>query len=148
MELVYKDTPWGDITIKDTWPEWQQRMWLDYLKGYKPVNSFLPTFEEQHYSRLPDAPPLPLNPDYYATEDTAVEVMRMFDAASIGLYHPANSDGTERWLVFTDGTALNAGQLAAQFSRNPYDVAVLNCKRGIAEARSGGQKLPAVEAQP
>lgn len=131
--------------------------WLKLLLGLlnpQPVGPppFVPTFEGQHYVTGLNQIPVPLNPEYFADERTALEIMKRFKGervASIpftGSGGPEKSDARERWVVWSDGIACNAGKLAAYFTRNPEDkfprVAENAVWHDIAGARTSGQKLP------
>lgn len=134
-------------------PQWLIDL-LAALAGPKPAGPppFEPTFEGQHYVTGANGIPVPLNIDYFATEETAMEVARRFGGDHVagvkyqGSGGPEQTDARERWVVFRDGIACNAGLLAAQFRRNPEDVyphvAENACWHDIASARASGQKLP------
>ncbi len=114
--------------------------------------SWVPTFEPQDYVTGVSGVPVPLNVEYFATEETAEEVMKRSMATSVasvpyaGAGGPEQSTAMERWVVFSDGTACNAGLLAAHFLHSPEKefpgVAEHAMWHDIDSARVAGQKLP------
>lgn len=96
-----------------------------------------------------------LNPDYFATAETAEWIMRRFGAKEwFERVAPGNegpiytASHKERWLRFEDGLEVNAGILAAYFKRMPqesfpgladrfvYDYIALARREKEAEARA------------
>ncbi len=128
--------------------------WYGYWpSGFGPdaKPAWVPTFEPQQFVST-DLGSVVLNPDYFATQETAMEIMKRFGADSVqsvkyqGSGGPVTSSARERWVAWRDGIACNAGTLAAQFKRNPEDVAPHvaenACWNLIAGARAQGQRLP------
>lgn len=151
-DLVFRNTPYGTVTIFESWPLWQKKVWLDVL-GVPQPPAYVPTFEPVHF--VTDGPTgisVPLNPELFATEETALEMVKRFGADRVASVKYQGSGGgesstaRERWIVFRDGTALNAGDLAVNFKQNPDDlypnVAHNACLADIDSARKDGQKLP------
>jgi hypothetical protein len=69
-----------------------------------------------------------LNPDYFATAETAEWIMRRFGAREWFERVAPGNEGPiytcshkERWVRFWDGLEMNAGILAAYFKRMPED---------------------------
>jgi len=107
--------------------------WDDFWAQFappKPIGPppFVPAYE-QHYVYV-IAPPggsdkQPLNPWYFATEATAMETMKRLTADHIeqrpygGAGGPNTATGLERWLVWRNGVAINAGLMASYWTRNP-----------------------------
>ncbi len=67
-----------------------------------------------------------MNPDYFATQETAEWMMQRFGAREVFERVAPGNEGPlytcsekERWIRFDDGTEMNAGILAAIFVRNP-----------------------------
>ncbi len=146
-DLVFANVPgWGTITIKESWPDAIKQMWLKAL-GFEsaPAGPWVPTFEAQHYSQLPDSPPVPLAITDFATSDTAQEVAKR-TGSSVASVKLAYGGGSQWWVTFSDGTAVIAGRLADQWLRNPEDqfpnVATNAVDHDIATARAAGQRLP------
>lgn len=143
----------GDIQINTEWPKQILDMWKDVLGQLADslistaTNPFVPTFESQQFSQLPDSPPVPLAITEFATQATADELAKRFGATVVGIVPPyAVGSPVQDWLVWPDGTAINAGVLAAYYQNSPEDkfpnVAKGQVEKGIADARAAGQKLP------
>jgi hypothetical protein len=140
-------------------PSWQQAMWLAIL-GPPPPPPFTPTFEDPGYVVATDGSGASsaLNKFYFATEETATKMMELFDAAQVvsipylGVGGVFSTNAEERWLVWSDGIACNAGILAAYYTRNPEDrfpnVAKNAVLQMINSARMAGQQLPGRSASP
>lgn len=150
MDQVFRNTPYGTVTITDSMPQWLKDVWITLLtnSGLKPQHPpLVPTYEEQHYSHLPDSPPQPLNRHYFATEETAIELMHRFAAAKVVSVKKewTEPEAFERWLVWPDSVAVNAGMLADEFDRNPEDqypnVAQNAAQTQIDEARAKGRTI-------
>lgn len=100
----------------------------------KPVESkpkveyFKPTFEKPvGYGPFGYTNPY-MNPDFFATEETAEWVMNRFGAKEVYERAAPGNEGPfftcsklQRWIRFEDGTEVNAGFLAAFFVRNPEE---------------------------
>ncbi len=149
-DLIFKNTPWGDVTLTESMPAWQKNVWITILtsSGFLPQKPpFVPTYEEVHYSQAdPQVPPSPLSIYYFASEETAIELMHRFGAEQVAMVKKAHTvpPAYERWLVFPDGIAVNAGQLAWDFIRNPEDQSVSaeqEAKARIDEARAKNYTL-------
>lgn len=94
-----------------------------------PVEYFRPTFEKPvgygpggYQNRF-------LNPDYFATVETAAWIMARFGAREWFERIAPGNEGPlytcshkERWIRFDDGLEMNAGILAAYFKRMPEDL--------------------------
>ncbi len=149
-DMIFRGTPYGDpFIIRDSWPQWQKDMWLEALGAAIPEPPVLvPTFEEQHFSQGGSEAPTPLNPDYFATQETAIALMRRFNATQVSSVPKqyTTPPAAERYLVWPDGIAVNAGLLAKQFVLNAANqrVAAANCESLIANQRRAGTKLPTV----
>ena len=120
--MSYITTPWGDVWIGP---------------GPKPVEApvaptpskpvpFIPAFETHVVQNELTGVEYPLNPDYFATPETADFLMKKFFAHFVSLRPsganggPFKVDGMERWLEF--GTfSVNAGIIASYYARNPED---------------------------
>lgn len=88
---------------------------------------YVPTFEPQAYIQSGPYRNM-LNMKYFATEQTALEMMERFGAERIEERpYPAlmGNDGTDaapqRILAWADGLKMNAGVMADYFIRNPED---------------------------
>ncbi len=87
------------------------------------LSDFQPTFEQAAVHGPYGGEQL-LNSDYFATQETAEWIMKRFGAVAV-FFKPYEGTGggytapQERWLRFSDGTEMNAGNLAAYFVRNP-----------------------------
>lgn len=140
-------------------PSWQQSMWLAIL-GPPPPPPFTPTFDDPGSVVATDGSGASssLNRYYFATTATAAEMMERFDAVQVVSIPYLGSGGVfatnaeERWLVWSDGIAINAGILAAYYIRNPEDrfpnVARNLILQAINSARVNGQKLPSRSRAP
>jgi len=127
------------------------RMSFAYVTLTAPVQTFQPTFEKvTGYGpggyRNPH-----MNPDYFATRETAEWIRARFGAREVFERVAPGNEGPfftaskkERWIRFEDGTEINAGQLASIFIRNPEaafpGLAERIAKDNIAVARTA-QKL-------
>lgn len=90
------------------------------------IEYFQPTFEQPigygpggYQNRF-------MNPDYFATRETAEWIMKKFGAREVFERIAPGNEGPfytcsikERWVRFEDGTEMNAGILASIFVRNP-----------------------------
>lgn len=153
-DVYYFKSSFGNpFIVKGSWPESIRQMWADAMaaEGVSPAPApLVPTFEEGLTVRTGDVE-TPLNSEYFATEETADQIMKRFGADHVALVPYVGADGVvnfsdakERWVVFRDGTAINAGKLATYFKNNPelqfHGVAENLAWRAIAQ--SAGQKLP------
>lgn len=154
-DLYFYDSPYGNpYVVPASTPQVVRDMWIQIMKeaGCSPAQSFTPTFEKATVVNSLDGTSMNLNSDYFATEETAVAIMKRFGADRIALVPyagsggPFSSESKERWVVWKDGTAINAGLLAALFQNSPENqfphVAENSAWRSIAGARAAGQKLP------
>ena len=154
MSETYRNTPWGDVTIEDSWPEWRQKMWRDVL-GAPPIPFWVPTFETGNVIHWIDnsgqQQTIEVDTRRFATEATAQELLRRFNANHVarvpweGAGGPTFTTAWERWLVFTDGIAVNAGLMAVPFafiSPTNSKAATAQAQKVIDDARSIQQKLP------
>ncbi len=155
MNQVYKNTPWGNVTIYDTWPLWQQKIWFDMLAqaGCLPqAPAWIPTFDPPYTITTENGIKIILDPHNFATEATCYELIRRFGADHIALTPFGGSGGpnvgptNQRWIVWVDGIAIPAGWLARHFVSNPEDeyphVAENACWHDINDTRRSGQRLP------
>ncbi len=104
------------------------RMTFAYQVLTAPVQTFKPTFEQvTGYGPYNYRNPR-MNPDYFATAETAEWIRKRFGAREVferiapgneGPFYTASHK--ERWVRFDDGTKMNAGIMAAYFIRNPED---------------------------
>lgn len=151
-DLVFRGTPWGDITVKDSWPPWQRKMWLELL-GVPQSPAFVPVFEDQHTVTDDLGNSSALNRDYFADEATANTLAQKLGAVQVSSVKYQGAGGVfsagdvrERWLVFKDGTACNAGLVAKLYTNSPEDlfpnVAYRAALAAVESARAGGLKLP------
>lgn len=147
-------TTWADILKMDPAV---QKLWFAMV-GTPPAAAWVPTYEEQHFVTVAlgngTSQTVPLNPQYFATDLTAKELMRRFDASYIALV-PWNQGGPDvtsamqRYLVWQDGIAINAGMLASNYDAdrapetgpNP-GLADKMSWDAISRARQRGEKLP------
>ncbi len=150
--ITLRNVPnFGDVPINTDWPPEIIKMWKDALGEFfdsmitGASGAWVPTFEAQHYSQLPDSPPVPLAITDFATSDTAQEVAKRTGSSVASVKLPYGG-GSQWWVVFSDGTAIVAGRLADQWLRNPEDqfpnVAKNAVDHDIATARAAGQRLP------
>ncbi len=147
-DKVYRNVPYGNgtITIKDEWPQKIKDMWLAALGPYTPEPPpFVPQFEPQAFSESPNSPPMPMNIEDYATQETADELGRRFGATVVSIGLPY-STARQLWLQWPDGTGEIAGRLAAFYVNNPEDkfphYAENLCWRAIAANRIMGIHVP------
>lgn len=153
-DLYFFNSPYGNpFVVKGSWPESVRQMWIDAMaeSGISAADpGLVPTFEEGNTVNTGGVL-TPLNPEYFATAETADAIMKRFGADHVALipYPGADqvvnfSDAKERWIVFRNGTAINAGKLATFFKNNPElqfpHVAENAAWRAIADSQ--GQKLP------
>jgi len=141
--------------MPDTRPQWLIDLWAA-IEGPPPPPPFAPTFEEQHYV-VGLGGVVALNIQYFATKECANTLMAKLTADHVALVDYQGSGGTEhsdakeRWLVWADGTAVNAGILAGFYVRNPENLyphlAENQCLRAVQLARAAGQKLPVTGPQ-
>ncbi len=123
MDQVYRNTAWGDITIKDSDPQWIKDTWMRLLglapRGFVP--SFRPAFGSDGQQQWP------LNSEYFATKETAEymatkygtgQVLEVPFGGSGGLF---SASADEYWIELPDGRKFNAGILAGFYERNPED---------------------------
>ncbi len=138
----------------------QQAISFNNLYGFWPpgfgpdaIPPFTPAYEAGHTVTSENGTIATLNPWYFSDQPTADELMRRFSADHVanvpylGGGGPNKTDNAkERWLVWRDGIAVNAGLLASNFTRNPENffphVAENACWAQINGARVSGQKLP------
>lgn len=161
VEAVFKNTPYsmpplwdGTVTIYKEWPKWQKDMWYAVL-GAPPVAAWVPTFEPHPTEQLTDGNGVThtyeLNPEQFATVATCRELMKRFQASGFASVPFQGAGGNthgapdERWLVWPDGTAHNAGTLAVFFVAYPEDQShyaedAVRVRIGLARAQ--GQRLP------
>ncbi len=153
--------PYGDpVNVSTAWGAGIVKMWVDALSasGYGPqVAPWVPTFEQNNAEQVFDAgtgksSTIALNDRYFATAETATELMKRYGALGVALVSFTGAGGNvtssakERWLIFP-GYAINAGPLAGYFIDNPEDtapgVADKAVRHDIALAQAGSQQLPA-----
>jgi hypothetical protein len=157
QDLYYYGTDFGSpFIVKASWPDISRQSFIQYFDsiGKKPADpGIVPEFETGNTVETAGVS-TPLNPEYFATEKTATELMKRFGADRVALIPYTAADGAlntssakERWLVWRNGTAINAGVLAAYFKNNPEilypHVAENAVWRSIAQSQ--GQKLPRAE---
>ena len=70
------------------------------------------------------------NPEFYATEESAAEVMRRFNA--LAMFQKSMMDGEKLtppqwWLRFDDGLEVCAGQMCKLYKDHPPEVAPMYC---------------------
>lgn len=150
-DLIFRNTPYGDIIVYDSWPAWQRNTWLALL-GVPQAPAWAPTYDGPFTVRAENGVTALLNPFGFASAETATEIMKRFGAERIvslpyeGGLGPFTSTGMVRWAVWSDGLAIKAGLLASHFTRNPEDlypnVAQQACLHDIADSRRSGQRLP------
>lgn len=123
----------------------------DLAPVYKSNPGYVPAYEPQHTVTTMEGAQIALNIYYFATLETANWFAGKFSAdhvASVpylGSGGPFSSSARELWLVWRDGTAINAGQLAKYYTLNPNatpQTAENAVWSEIAKARAGGATLP------
>lgn len=165
-DLYFFKSSYGNpFVVKGSWPEGIRDQWIQAMadEGVKAADAgIVPVFETENTIKSPD-PANPgefvvqkLNAEYFASAETADELMKRFGADYVALvpYGGADnivnfSDAKERWLVFTRKfgvfTAVNAGKIASYFANNPElqypNVAENLALHGLVTAI--GQQLPA-----
>lgn len=157
-DIIFRGTPWGDVIILDSWPQWQKDAWFSVL-GAPPKPAWTPTFESHPTEQITDGAgktvTYELNPRYFATDATAGELMKRYATAGVvgvavvpfqGGGGNVSSAAQERWLLLAGGFATNAGLLAGHFVDNPEDtapnVADNAVRRDLAAVIQSGQRLP------
>lgn len=138
VEAIFKNTPYsmppkfdGTVVIYKEWPQWQKDMWYGVL-GAPPPALFAPTYEPVHTVTGLDGIPRILNIFNFATMETAQWLMQTFAAdhvasvpyLGVGVGGPEVSDARELWLVWPDGLAINAGELAEYYTNNANSDAI------------------------
>lgn len=133
--LVYKNTPYGDISILDSWPVWLRNMWLAMLKDYRPqVAGFVPAFiqgtvaVDNGQGQLivtPLSPGEPFN-SQLATLGTAQFLADKFGNGKVvevpfGFIGARMSPDKAYHIQLKDDRTVNAGALASFYIRDPED---------------------------
>src|SRR5262245_25996676 len=120
-DLIYKNTPYGDVTVLDIWPQSIKDQWTAALAGYTPIiKPFTPSFRQAHGYYTGDNPPAPwpLNSEYFATMETAQYIAAKYGNGTVdtrpfggsgGLF---TADQDEFWITLPSGKQVNAGILA------------------------------------
>lgn len=126
MTLIYRNTPYGTVTIRDSDPQNIKDMWAEALKGFEPdPPPFIPTFRKAQGTD--GVISWGLNQNYFATQETAEYIAKKYGDGKVyerpfggsgGIFV---ADAHEFTIKLRDGREINAGMLAGYYDRNPED---------------------------
>lgn len=124
-QVFYSAAYGGQVIIKEEWPDNIKQMWYKALGVTAP--SFVPAFRQATGSDGLSTP-WALNSDYFPTRETAQFIADKYGDGGVtevpfggsgGLF---TADQNEYHITLKDGRKVNAGILAAYYTRNPDNL--------------------------
>ncbi len=131
-DITYRNTPYGDVTIYEAWPQWLRDTWLTALKAAgveQPKPPFVPTYDAAKVYWPNNAGGLDsadIDRFQLPTKETCDVLLSRFGAARV-LEFPfvgmgaVSSPAKVRVLQWNNGGMVAAGLMAEVFTNSPED---------------------------
>lgn len=131
-DITFRGTPYGDVTIYESWPPWLKTTWIDALAKagfHPPAPAYVPTYDvaEVHWPQNDGTMASALIDQFQlASQSTAMWLAVKYGAPRVVPLPfvgqgPVASAAVVRYVQWANGVMIIAGFMARAFTLNPED---------------------------